>query len=169
MRLLGAFNVITFMTLFFLIGFGLLGFGLWEARRSRAAAYWPSMRGEIDSCELATTQGREGPSFVVKVIYHYRVGDGEYTHDRLAFGYKGSNVLATHQQIVDRLKSARSVRVLYDPNDPQNAVLSFGVHQTLQLLLAFSALWLVFTAGFSFMFWLASQNDSGLLKNMVTQ
>ncbi|TWT29414.1 hypothetical protein [Blastopirellula retiformator] len=58
------------------------------------------------------------------------------------------------------------VRVRYDPGDPQQSCLSYGVYRSIQIGLAFSATWLGFFVGFTLLWWMFTLPDTSLLHNL---
>ena len=161
--------VVAILSIFYVAGFGLLGYSLLSMKRSTEAAAWPSAVGTIVSCDLESNSDEDGTSYEVKVSYSYTVAGRELTNDVLAFGYYASSGRKAHQEILDKLKAAKTVEVRYDPNDPQTSVLSFGVHRSIQFTLAFAVTWLLFVIGFTIIWWVASRSDDVLLRNLVTQ
>ena len=157
-----------FISVFYLAGFGMLGYGIWSIKRSNEVESWPITDGRVESCKLVSNTGGESTTYKVEVRYRYRVKGQEYAHDKLAFGYTASSGLSAHQEILSRLENTRSVTVRYDPIDPQTAVLSYGVHRSIQFVIAFAITWLLFVVGFTVIWWVASQNDSILLQNIIT-
>ena len=57
----------------------------------------------------------------------------------------------------------------YLPDHPADSSLSYGLHQSIKFLLAFGAMWLVFTVGLHVLFWVTSEADSALLDNLTTR
>lgn len=159
-----------FISIFYIVGFGMLTYGLLSMKRSTEASKWPTAKGSIDSCELtSSSDGEGGTTYQVKVKYSYQVAGKIYAADKLAFGYSSSSGYDAHQEILSRLKNAKTVDVRYDPNNPETAVLSYGIHRSIQFVMAFSITWLLFVFGFTIIWWVASRNDTILLQNLVTQ
>ena len=157
-----------FISIFYAIGIGILLYALWSAKRSNAAANWPTSNGTITNCILnQANDGDGGTTYEVKVKYNYAVNGQTFSSSRLAFGYAGSSGRNAHQQIYETLRSARSVTVRYDPGDPSNSTLSFGIHRSIRFQFAFAITWLAFVFGFTVIWWVASQNDNVLLQNMI--
>lgn len=158
---------IPFISVFYLVGFGLLGASLWNAWRSTRAGSWPTTSAKINSVELdESTDSDGGDTYQVKVQYTYEVLGKAYEGSRLAFGYTGSSGRDAHWEIYQRLRNAEGVNVRYNPGDPSVSCLSYGIHRSIQLGLAFSATWLAFVFGFTLLFWLFSLPDTALLKNL---
>jgi hypothetical protein len=161
----GGIGFLTFISVFYFVGFSLLGYGLWSAYRSLRAGDWPSVEGSLTKVELVETHN-DGTTWKVVPEYSYSVAGQHYDGSRLAYGYAGSNTRETHAQIYEKLKAARSVTVRYDPEDPATSTLSFGLHLSHKLFLAFSITWLAFVVGFTLLWWLISQGDTTLLQNL---
>jgi hypothetical protein len=161
---------VVFFSVFFLIGFGLLGYGLWNARRSMQAASWPTTPGTITQLSVQEDSGGEGgTTYMVKLLYTYRVDGVLYEGNRLAFGYSGSSNRQAQQEIHRKLNDAKEVSVRYDPSDPAVSCLSFGLHGSIRFILLFSIIWLVFFIGGAVAVWLSSGSDSVLLENLSIQ
>ena len=157
-----------FISVFYLVGFGLLGYSVLSAKRSLAAANWPRARGTITHCEMvSSTDGEGGTTEKVNVQYTYLIGTKSFSGSRLAFGYGGSSAMQGNSQLVDELKSCKGVDVRYDPADPTNATLSYGIHRSIQFIFAFSITWLLFTLGITLLFWVSSRDDNVLLSNLI--
>ena len=155
-----------FISLFYLVGFGMLGYGVWAARRSTQAASWPITPGTLTKVAIKENSGNDGATYEVQVEYNYKVGGADYTGNRLAFGYSASSGHEAHDEIHKKLQAAKSVEVRYDPFDPASSVLSFGIHRSIQFILAFAITWLAFILGFTLIWWLASRPDGVLLENL---
>jgi hypothetical protein len=164
---MGCFAI--FISVFYLVGFGLLGFGIWSARRSTQAANWPVVRGILTNLALKENADSEGPTYEVQVQYAYTVAGTEYQGSRLAFGYSASSGREAHAEIHEKLKVAKGVNVRYDPDDPASSTLSFGIHRSIQFILAFAITWLAFVIGFTVIWWVASRSDNVLLQNLSVQ
>lgn len=169
MRLSTIFPLL-FLGLFFAIGLGLLGYGLWMVKRSGEAGYWPITPGTLTSCMLDERSGSKGGRvYEVKLEYSYQVAGQNYTGQRLAYGYNGSNRRETHAEIHDKLAGAKQIEVRYDPGDPATAVLSYGTHQSIQFILAFAATWLAFMCGFVLLWYIGTKPDHVLLQNLLVR
>lgn len=158
-----------FISVFYIVGFGMLGYGLWSMKRSTEAGSWPTTPGVIVSCAIDEDSDGDGTTYRVVVEYSYNVGGVEYTNDQLAFGYTADSGHEVHREILSELESAETVDVRYDPANPQSAVLSYGIHRSIQFVLAFAVTWLAFVFGFTLIWWLASRGDSVLLQNLITR
>lgn len=161
--------IVVFLGLFYAIGLGLLGSAAWSAYRSTRAGGWPVTEGTIESVTLDEDSDSDGATLQVKVQYSYTVAGKAYEGTRLAFGYTGSSGREGHDAIYSKLKNAKAVAVRYDPADPAVSALSFGVHRSIQFLIAFALTWLAFIVGFTVLFWLGAGSDTVLLENLSVQ
>ncbi|MFO0951647.1 MAG: DUF3592 domain-containing protein [Isosphaeraceae bacterium] len=165
----GWFGFAAFVGIFYAIGLGVLGFGLWGAWRSTAAASWPTTRCQLKEAHLHTqSEGSEGgPTYEVTVRYTYAVDGVIYEGDRVAFGYRSSNNLSAHRGIHDALSRAKALSVRYDPVRPAVSCLSYGVHQSIQFMIVFGAVWLAFCIGFTCLCWISGASDDVLIRNLT--
>jgi Protein of unknown function (DUF3592) len=164
---MGCFLVL--ISVFYLVGFGLLGYSTWSAQCSMQAASWPTAQGAITHLSVQENTDGEGTAYEVKVQYAYTVDGVAHEGSRLAFGYAASSGRKTHDEIHQKLSSAKSVTVRYDPEDSAVSCLSFGLHRSIQVHLAFSITWLAFVIGFTVIVWLMSGADVVLLENLAVQ
>ncbi|MGD1699802.1 DUF3592 domain-containing protein [Dapis sp. BLCC M229] len=155
-----------FISIFFAVGFGMLGYGINSAKKSVEVSNWPSVTGTITNMSLRESSDSDGTTYGVEVEYRYSVMGRTYTGSRLAFGYISSSGRQAHQDILNKLESASSVKVRYSPQNPATSTLSFGIHRSIKFVLAFAITWLAFVFGFTLIWWIASQPDDVLLKNL---
>ena len=163
--------VFPFLSLFWLVGLWLLGHGLWAARRSTQAAAWPTAPATLTRAELVEEVDEGSTNYKVEVRYTYAVGGVEYEGTRVAFGYDkiSGGGRAARDEIVRKLRAAKSVAARYDPENPAVSCLSFGVNKSIRLALAFAAAWLSFMAWFTILIWLSSGRDTVLLDNLSVE
>jgi hypothetical protein len=90
----------------------------------------------------------------------------EFRGKRLAFGYAASSGREAHDEILHKLKAARAINVRYNPANPAQSTLSYGIHRSIRFLVVFAMTWLFFTAGFAVLMLLSSSADSVLLENL---
>jgi hypothetical protein len=155
-----------FFGLFYVVGFGMLGYGIWSAKRSTDAASWPTTEGSLTKVALDEHSDSDGTTYKVEVEYTYTVAGSAYSGSQLAFGYSGSSGREAHEEICAKLKSAKSVDVRYDPNDPASSALSFGIHRSIMFILVFALTWLAFIGGITLIWWLTYRGDDVLLQNL---
>ena len=158
--------VFLFFGLISAVGFYALGAGRWNARRSMRVADWPTTPGTITQISVDEKSDGDGSTYKVNVQYTYTVDGVAHEGSRLAFGYDESNDREAHDEIYQKLKDARMVDVRYNPSNPSESCLSFGIHRSIQMTLAFGVMWLAFTSGFALIFWLYFRSDYVLLNNL---
>ncbi|WZP00696.1 DUF3592 domain-containing protein [Isosphaeraceae bacterium EP7] len=164
----GVGGFIVFMSIFSSIGFVILGLGLWNAWQSRRASYWPVTPCQFSELALkehrgdgdgATTHG-------VEVRFTYDVGGVEYEGTVLAFGYAPSIGVAAHEEIYRKLKGANLVSARYNPANPAESCLSYGISKSILSNFIFSGIWLALSAGATCLYWLCFWGEDVLLRNL---
>lgn len=114
----------------------LLGYPLLSLRRARRAAAWPTVPVTLLEAALVPQPGRGSSGWGIGVRYTYEVDGRQYEGRRLAFGYVPGSERASAEAIVQRLKSAPSLRVRVDPRRHSRSTLSVGVPQSTWFVLA---------------------------------
>ncbi len=168
MKVMSTIGFTLFIALFFAVGFAILGYGIRSLILSNTAKTWPTAEGHVETCKVTESSDSDGTTYQVEVQYNYEVAGIRYTGNRIAFGYVGSSGRAAHQEIADRLSAAKTVRVRYDPANPWQAVLSYGLNRSTIFFLVFGATWLLFVIGFTALFITSSLSDTGILTTLVT-
>lgn len=128
---------------FFAVGVGILCSGINNLIIANQARTWPTTEGTIKSSKCAYYYVmNESSAYFTHVTYSYTVAGKSYQGDRIAFGYSGSWWRRPNQKIADRLSSAKTVLVRYDPDKPSMAVLSCGLNGSTVMTL-FTGSWLL--------------------------
>ena len=132
---------------FILTGGGLI---VWQAlamERAAASRKWPRAPGKVLRVFVDRQEDNEGPTYRVKVLCRYRVGDSEYTCDRLRFGiaFWSSLPIARISRALTKYTAGDSVEVAYNPEKPEESVLEPGF--ALTQLSGFACGLLVFILG----------------------
>lgn len=157
-----------FISIFFMVGFGILGFAGWSLYKTKQAETWPTADGKITFCELKENSDSDGSSYQVDVKYTYWAGGTTWEGKKIAFGYSGSSSRQMHKEIADRLGKAGGIKVRYNPANPSEAVLAYGIHRSILFLLVFGLTWTLFTTGFTFLFAVGGGSDNQILKTLIT-
>lgn len=148
---------------FFAVGIGILGFGINNLMMANQAKSWPTTEGTIKSSKCAYYYVmNEGSSYFTHVNYSYTVAGKSYKGERIAFGYSGSWWRRPNQKIADRLSSAKTVLVRYDPDKPSMAVLSYGLNGSTAVKL-FAGSWIMIVTAVIVLHALRSQSKTGML------
>ncbi len=160
------------------IFFGLLAaafalFALWmlygsisTLMKSWRATSWPTASAEVQSVALEHHSHSRGRTYQVVVTYTYVVDGRTYTGDTIAFGYGGSSAQSEHEQLFQKLGTARLVKVHYNPRQAAESCIVDGVSKSQFTPLAFSLMLLVFVTGFALMWWLGSRSEERLLQRI---
>ncbi|PQA88630.1 DUF3592 domain-containing protein [Hyphococcus luteus] len=163
----GSVFLTLFFGLFLAVGVGILGFGLHSLHMSQQAEHWPTTPGTITASDFKVNSDSDGDTYQAKVEYTYNADSYERTGEKIVFGYAASSSRGFHQDIHDALPVGSQVAVRYNPANPDQAVLSFGVNQSIKFLMIFGAVWTMFTLGMVAMVWLSGQGATTLLDNML--
>jgi len=145
------------------VGVGILCSGINNLIMANRAKTWPTTEGAIKSTKCAYYYVMsESSSYFTHVNYSYNVAGKSYQGDRIAFGYSGSWWRKPNQKIADRLSSATTVLVRYNPDKPSMAVLSSGLNgSTIRTL--FNGSWLLLMTAVIVRHALRSQSKTGML------
>lgn len=158
-----------FFALFLAIGLGILGFGVRSLMKSQQVENWPKTWGTLLHRELVESNDSDGTTYRVEVRYRYAVAGREYESDRIAFGYTGSSAHDTHRAIHEKLRRGDAVQVRYDPGDPAQAALVYGLHQSTLFLLIFGGVWTIFTVGLFSLFFVSARPDAAMLERLIVR
>ena len=111
-----------------LAGGGLIVWQALATERAAASRRWPRAPGVVLRAFLDRSEGDEGPAYLLKVICRYRVGDSEYTCDRLRFGIAlwSSRPKSRFSRALKKYTVGDSVEVAYNPEKPEESVLEPG-------------------------------------------
>lgn len=136
-------KAITISLCFFAVGVGILISGINDLLMANRANSWPTTEGTIKSSECVYYYiMSESSKYLAQAKYSYTVAGQRYEGGRIAFGYSGSWWRGPNQKIADRLSSARTVLVRYDPDRSSMAVLSCGLNASTAMTI-FDGSWLL--------------------------
>lgn len=123
-------GALMFGVLFAVVGyFVAFHFGKSILDNAKASEKWPAVDGVIARSEVVTSRGDKGETmYAAEVLYKYTVGDREYQCDNVYFGgdYRSSSSSGAYD-VVRRYPVGDTVKVHYEPDKPENAVLEPGV------------------------------------------
>jgi hypothetical protein len=148
---------------FFAVGVGILCSGINNLIMANQAKTWPTTEGTIKSSKCVYYYVMsESSSYFTHVNYSYTVAGKSYQGDRIAFGYSGSWWRRPNQKIADRLSSAETVLVRYDPDKPSMAVLSCSLNGS-TIMKLFTGSWLLLMTAVVLLHSFRSRSDTGML------
>jgi hypothetical protein len=110
------------------IAVGLIIFGLFTMRETSRSRGWATTDGRVVTSTVNEFTGKSGATWRPMVIYSYSVGGARFMSSRLAFHSLASGSRAEAARIAARYPAGGTVRVLYDPQDPEQAVLEPGAN-----------------------------------------
>jgi hypothetical protein len=106
---------------------------VWQAlaiERAAESRRWPRAPGKVlrSFVDRREDGDGDGPVYLVKVICRYKVGDSEYTCDRLRFGLAlWTSVPMTYfSRALRKYRVGDNVEVFYNPQNPEESVLEAG-------------------------------------------
>jgi hypothetical protein len=116
-----------------LVSVSFIGLGVQTTRLARESHGWPSVDGEIVKSDIVeeTSSARTGRGTVTyrpTIRYRYRVGDADYTGERVALGEYATEDRAAAEGVVRQYPTGRRLPVHYRPRAPDVAVLEVGDH-----------------------------------------
>ena len=148
---------------FFAMGAGILCSGINNLIMANQAKTWPTTEGTIKSSKCVYYYVMsESLTYFTHVTYSYTVVGKSYQGDRIAFGYSGSWWRRPNQKIADRLSSAKTVLVRYDPDKHSMAVLSCGLNGSAVMTL-FTGSWLLLMTAVVLLRVFLSTRNTGML------
>jgi len=110
------------------IGLYLLHLGGNNLFESYQSSRWAITEGQIILSKLGIVErtpgtSRKNPVPIAKIKYSYTVKGKSYTSSRRSFNDYGSDIRDQQQNIVDGYPVGKIVKVYFDPDNPQQAIL----------------------------------------------
>ena len=112
--------------------FGAIGVGLAisarrTVKRSRASLSWPTVSGTVRASDVLTRYDQQSRYDQASVLYQYDVGGTTYWSDTVSLAVmEVAGNMQRARETVSRHPVGSAVRVYYDPDDPEAAVLVPG-------------------------------------------
>ncbi len=125
--LLIGLGIVVAGVVFVAVGVGFVTSARRTKKRSRASLSWPTVPGTVRASDVLTTYHDHTRYDRASVLYQYVVGGTTYLSDTVSV--TGVSVAGNMQQAletVSRHPVGSAVRVYYDPDDPEAAVLVPG-------------------------------------------
>jgi hypothetical protein len=95
--------------------------------RIKKSAEWPSVPGVITASWMRSGICKGMPCYHGEIVYHYRVGNIEYSGTAFELGRTHWAAREAWQKDLDRYPIGKVVSVYYEPRNPPNAVLEPGL------------------------------------------
>ncbi len=93
----------------------------WNAARS-----WPTAQGKILSAKVEVHHGDDGSTYSAEFTYEYSVKGNRYQNNRYNF-FSVSGRRKRAKALVDEHPVGSTTEIFYDPQDPQNSVMSLAL------------------------------------------
>lgn len=161
--------LILFFGLFLLVGLAMLGFAGHSWWKSSQVEHWPVADGEIIERDFSEDSDSDGTTYRTVVRYRYTVAGRSYDADRIAYGYVGSSGRDAHQAIHDALSRSDRIGVRYNPGNPSESALAYGLNRSTVMLMVFGIVWTFFTLGLATLFWLGESRDVALVERLIVR
>lgn len=130
-----------------------IGAGVYDVRRAQAAEAWPAVDGVVIESSHVLGCGKRGIAFFPTVRYEYRVGGIARRGGRITFGDERCATEATVKDIAGRYPVGAVVKVSFDPQAPNEAVLVTGkVPENTWTGIAFLSFFFLISAGLASLF-----------------
>ncbi len=131
---------------------GLIVFGLFALREVSRSRGWVDTDGKVIASNVNEFTAKSGrATYRPMVVFSYTVGPVRYMSTRLAFRDLSSSSRDDAAKLAGRYRVGASVRVFYDPQDPEHAVLDRGINPYLPILaggaFAMLAVWMRIVRG----------------------
>ncbi len=111
-------------------------FGLPMYRRAQASLTWPTTTGTIQTSELQKSFQKGKTRYSPSVSYAYEVDGTPRTFNYIwASGGDSSGDQSRQQAVVDKYPVGSTVKVFYDPENPDFAILEPGITATNSIVL----------------------------------
>ena len=93
----------------------------------KQSANWPSVSGTITDSTMLSLRCKGVPCYRGQIEYRYRVGDVPYHCAALHLGRSRPAARDSWQRVLDQYPAGKEVRVYYEPQHPDNAILEPGL------------------------------------------
>lgn len=142
----------TFVFLFFLfIAIGFLCRWMHDAFKCIIAARWPTVIGTMNSYKIGEICDSDGAVFSFNLSYSYEVLGLKYHGNRISFFNYGSSQSPKATRLHQKFSKARTVKVRYNPKNPSESCLSYGLTRSAVGVLVFFLMWLLLVSAFATM------------------
>ncbi len=111
-------------------------FGLPMYRQAQASLNWPTTTGTIQTSEITKSFQKNKTKYSPSVSYAYEVDGTPRTSNFIwASGGDSSSDKSKQQAVVDKYPVGSAVKVFYDPENPEFAILEPGITSTNYIVL----------------------------------
>jgi hypothetical protein len=123
------------------VGIVMIGYGGHSAWKGSSTSSWRAVPGEITDSDVEEHQDdgeglSSGNTYAPVVRYSYTVHGKSLTGERISFGRTNYQTEGGAQEVVNKYRAGRKVRVFVSPQDPSETVLETGVPVSSWLIVA---------------------------------
>jgi len=104
-----------------------LTYNAWSVFQSWAAQRWPVISGVVTSTNMEVKPSRLGHYYEPHISYTYTVAGTTYKGELRRFGESDYSIRSSAEARLARYTVGAPVKVHYDPNDPDLAILELGL------------------------------------------
>ncbi len=163
----GLLIALVFLTLAVGTGAVLLWSGFTSLKRAMDAENWPTTFAQVKRVELKEeTDSENSRTYAVEVEYTYQVGGHTYNGNTLNDGYSGSSGYEQHRKLFEKIRSAKTLEVRFNPEKPQESSIAYGLSRSHYISLSFSITWSLGIIGFIAIFLAFQSSDDRLLSRI---
>ncbi len=126
-----------FILIFFAAGVAAVVFGIRNRKKAEESAGWPGVQGVITNAWIEESRdtdedGYTSTTYTPKWQYEYQLGSQTYSSQKISFGgERGYGSRKKAEQELTKYSMSGQVRVYYNPQDPEEAVLVQGTKGTM--------------------------------------
>lgn len=115
-----------FPLIFLVVGLVITKIGVEQFILAGESLEWPEVPGVITDARVVRDTSSDGEVYSAQIEYRYHVEGKEYQSERRSFAEYRSSNRGTHEAIATRYPRGEMVRVFYNPDSPDQAVLEPG-------------------------------------------
>lgn len=119
------------------IGVGVTIWGFSTLESAKESLSWPTVEGKVLQSDIERVRKissrrkkrkrKSRISYQANIFYEYSVKSNKYSSDKISFGDYSSSSQSHARSIVNRYPKGKTVKVYYNPETPELAVLEPGV------------------------------------------
>ncbi|MBF0226424.1 MAG: DUF3592 domain-containing protein [Desulfobacterales bacterium] len=133
----------TFVSLI-LFGAFYICIGAYFLNKARRSEFWPKTSATIKHCAIVEDYD-EAPTFQTTISYSYTINKTQYDGYQIYDGYQATGSYEPHKAIYEYLKDAQTVEVRYNPSNPSDSVIAYGLSKQHLSFIIFGGLFVLIT------------------------
>jgi len=146
------------------IGIMTIGRGIYGILKSKKISEWPTTEGTMNTCTLKEELNSEGNTKRELIVdYSYSVSGNSFTGNRIGYECTDGAYWKESLAFYKKLSGARTVTVRYNPSNPKESVLAFGISRFSLFLLVLGIIVFLFITGFGFLITFSEKIDHRMI------